>query len=153
MSAAIALFDGDATVWPWYSLPTSGALLGFSFACLLTQRDKKNRHAILHVKKRDTSMFSREERNQSQMSSEEMLMQIEHALTEAEEQKALLMVELQRVNEARKELEQDPDQQIGDALKKLMAHQPEIEAQLQRVNEQIASLQERRTALIVEPSV
>jgi len=40
----------------------------------------------------------------------------------------------------------------ADAIKKLMAHQPEIEAQLQRVNEQIASLQERRTALIMEPS-
>ena len=79
-------------------------------------------------------------------------MQIEQALTEAEDQKALLTVELQRVEEARKELEQDPGQQIGDALKNLMAHQPEIEARLQRVNEQIASLQERRTALIVEPS-
>ena len=79
-------------------------------------------------------------------------MQIEQALTEAEDQKALLMVELQRVGEARKELEQAPGHQIGDALKKLMAHQPEIEAQLQRMNEQIASLQERRTALITEPS-
>lgn len=78
-------------------------------------------------------------------------MQIEHALTEAEDQKALLTVELQRVEEARKELEQAPGQQIGDALKKLMAHQPEIEAQLQRVNEQIASLQERRTALVETP--
>jgi uncharacterized coiled-coil DUF342 family protein len=87
------------------------------------------------------------------MSLEEMLMQVEHALTEAEDQKALLTVELQRVREARQELEQAPGQEIGDALKKLMAHQPELEAQLQRVNEQIASLQERRAALIQEPSL
>ncbi|HLW00833.1 MAG TPA: hypothetical protein VKT82_19395 [Ktedonobacterales bacterium] len=82
-------------------------------------------------------------------------MQIEQALTEAEDQKALLTVELQRVGEARKELEQgeaEPLTGIGGALQKLMAHQPELEAQLQRVNEQIASLQERRAALIEEPS-
>jgi hypothetical protein len=80
-----------------------------------------------------------------------MLMDIEHALTEAEDQKALLTVELQRAGEARKALEKANEQQITgniDALREQIAQQPELEAQLQRVNEQIASLLERRTALV-----
>ncbi len=89
------------------------------------------------------------------MSPEEMLIQIEQALTEAEEQKALLTVELKRVEQARNELEKAEAHQLTgsmDALKERIAQQPELEAQLQRVNERIASLQERRTALVESPS-
>ena len=70
-------------------------------------------------------------------------MQIEQALTEAEVQKALLTVELKRVEEARHELEQaeaEPSTGSVDALRERIAHQPAIEEHLHGPDEVIALL-------------
>src|SRR5215469_2392748 len=85
------------------------------------------------------------------MSSEEILQQLEQVIADAEEQKTHLLEELERVGQARKELEMAQEHhltELVDTLSKHVALQPELEERLQSVTERIARLQTRREALV-----